>query len=144
MPAVGQKRASAKPQEYISQSSLLVFVDTIVSIVRQMESDMSKRPKQFLTFLLCAAIGSGLGCTTTTHRDAPSKTAMGKYEIGRNTDLINWYVSKDVPQIDPNEQPSICAVYATVAATIVNPAIVARHVITRRLVTPESSKPKSE
>jgi hypothetical protein len=109
-----------------------------------MENDMSKRRKQFLAFLLCAAIGSGLGCTTTTHRVGPSKVAMDKYEIGTNTDIINWYVNKDAPRIDPNEKSSLCAVYSIVAATTVNPTMVARHVITRRLATTTSSKSKSE
>jgi hypothetical protein len=43
--AFGHKRTSAKPQKYISLFSLPVFVDAVVSIVVQMENDMSKRRK---------------------------------------------------------------------------------------------------
>jgi hypothetical protein len=43
--AFGHNRTFANPQKYISFSSLPVFVDAVVSIVGQMENDMSKRRK---------------------------------------------------------------------------------------------------
>ena len=81
--AYSQIRTSAKPQKCISLSSLLLCVDVVVSIVRQMENDMGKRSAQFLTFLLCAAIVSNFGCTTTTHGVRPSQAEMDNHAIGK-------------------------------------------------------------
>jgi len=109
---------------------------------------MSTRSKRFLTFLLCAAIASNFGCTTTTHGVGPSKAAMNDYKIGRNTATINWYVNEDHPrietiEIDPN-QPSrrripICGV----VARIVNPGLIVGDVI-KHVAKLKVSRSKSE
>ena len=72
----GHQRTSANPQKYISPSALLVFVDTVVSIVGQMEDDVNKRSRRFLTFLLCAAFAAIAACSTT-----PAYTPVGEGAI---------------------------------------------------------------
>jgi hypothetical protein len=90
--AIGQKRTSANPQKYISLSSLLVFVDDVVSIVGQMEDDVSKRSKPFLIFLLCAEIIITSGCVilpipvpSKSHLEFMGREAVDFVEVGKSS-----------------------------------------------------------
>lgn len=114
-----------------------------------MEDDMSTQSKRFLTFLLCAAIVSNFGCTTTAQRvelsqaatydfgirkdndvlvgakiedpqrDGPSQAAMGDFGIGKGDRETVRYVNMDYSQDKPKEKPRLCKVFFTVAATLV-------------------------
>jgi len=83
-----------------------------------MENDMSKRSKQFLTFLLCAAIVSNFGCTTTTHRVGASQAAMDNHEIGKGDYVLVRKANKDDSQIDRKRQNWRCRVARTVHASL--------------------------
>jgi hypothetical protein len=65
---------------------------------------MSKRSKRFLTFLLCAAIVSNFGCTTTTHRIEPSQAAMGGFGIGKGS---NELVGAEIVALEDTDDDSM-------------------------------------
>jgi hypothetical protein len=121
-----------------------------------MEDDMSTQIKRFLTFLLCTAIVSNFGCTTTAQRvelsqattydfgtrkgndvlvgakiedpqgDRPSQAAMGEFGIGKGDRETVRYVNMDYSQDKPKEKPRLCKVLFTVAATLVQLNNIAR------------------
>ncbi|NOR36322.1 MAG: hypothetical protein GQ577_06195 [Woeseiaceae bacterium] len=117
---------------------------------------MSTQSKRFLTFLLCAAIVSNFGCTTTAQRVEPSQgatydfetrkgnnvpvgakiedpqgdrslqAAMGDFGIGEGDNVPVRYTDKDNPKDNPKEQPRLCKIFYGVAATLVQLNNIAR------------------
>jgi len=66
---------------------------------------MSKRGKQFVTFLLCAAVVSNFGCTTTTHRVKPSQAAMDNYGLEKGDMVLVHYANiNDAKSSSKSEQ----------------------------------------
>ena len=98
MSAFGHKRTLENPQENISSSSTLSFIDVVVLFVSQKEDDVNKRSKRFLTFLLYAAIVSNSACSTTTQRIGPSQAALDNYGIGKGDYVLVRYANMDDPR----------------------------------------------
>lgn len=64
---------------------------------------MTKRSKRFLTILLCAAIVSNFGCTTTTPRADPSQVAMDGYETGIGDNVLVGAEIEELRRAEPSQ-----------------------------------------
>ena len=99
--------------------------------MRQREDDMSNRTKPILTFLLCAAIISSVGCASTTPKATPSQTTRPVYEIAQDGTLEVRYVTEDVPQARKKRPAWGCKVARVLHASIAiyaNPSLAAVYV----------------
>ena len=99
--------------------------------MRQMEDDMSNRRKPILTFLLCAAIISSFGCTSTTPKAGPSQATMAIHEIAQDGTVVVRNVTVDLPKVDRKRQDWRCKIAHALHASIMiyaNPGLAAVYV----------------
>jgi hypothetical protein len=94
---------------------------------------MSKRSKRFLAILMCAAVFSSFGCTTTTHRVESPQAAPGTHGSGEY-DFELVLSTMDQSKIDQKRQIWRCRVAKIAHASIMtyyNPGFAAVYLADR-------------